>query len=165
MKVPNLNEAGILFVKDLSEEIKLAKPLVEGLLVRKMSDKQDLYNVKINENLKDRIKINFCPNKEIFIGLINNEVVHTSFVDYGYPAGVMFFGCFTLPALRGKHISSSVKTEIFQYLKIKGIKKAYISCSKNNVYSYKAILRAGFRKINLWQKIIIKLIVWLKKTK
>lgn len=161
--MPNIKGAGILFVKDLSKEIKPIEPLRGNLSIQKIDINQDLYNLKINEELKERVKAMLSADKEGFIGLINNEAVHVSFVDCNHPLGAMFFGAFTLPDFRGRHIGSATKTEIFNYLKRKGIKKAYISCAKDNLSSYRSILRAGFKEMNLLEMIIYKLKVRMKR--
>lgn len=158
---------GILFVKDLKEEISFVGASVEGLEIRKIDSLKKFEDLEISSQLIGRIrnKSKFSPHVECFAGIVNRKVVHTSFIDYNHPIGVIIFGDFTEPEFRGKHINPAVKSEIFRYLKNKEIKKVYISCGRDNLSSKASILKSGFKQLNLWQRMIIKAKVWLKKVK
>lgn len=148
---------GLLFVKKLDKEITPLKALTENLEIKKIYSEQDLANLEINPELNRQIRFNLQQNKEVFAGTIADKIVSVSCVDYIPRKGAMLLGDFTLPEFRGRHINPAVKTWVLNYLKEKGIKKAYISCSKDNHSSKASIVRAGFKELNSWQRRAIEL--------
>lgn len=156
---------GILFVKNLREEIEEIKPCLGNLVIKKLDSFEELNHLEIPQGLREAVRRKFKPDIDCFMGIIDKKIVHLSFVDYNHPVGVILFGDFTLPEYRGKHINPAVKSYIFNYLQDKGIRKVYISCARNNLSSKRSILRAGFKKLNLWQRIIIKIKIWIKKAR
>ncbi len=154
-----------LFVKCLKGQITRIDSFQEGLLIKRIDSKKNLEGLEITEKLKKRIELNLIPSRDVFVGIAANIIVHISFIDYEYPVGVLIFGDFTLPEYRGKHINSSVKSVILEYLRNKGIKNVYISCSRENKSSSKAILRSGFKHLNFWQIMFVEIRCKIKKLK
>jgi RimJ/RimL family protein N-acetyltransferase len=157
MKAFLLDRKGLLFVKKLDKEITPLEALAENLEIKRIDSKQDLAGLEISAELSRHIRFNLQQNKEVFAGIIADKIVHISCVKYTPVKGAMFFGDFTLPEFRGKYINPAVKGRIFNYLREKGIKKVYISCAKDNLNSRASILRAGFKQLNLWQRITVEL--------
>ncbi len=165
MKAFLKNRRGLLFIKNLEEEIIPFEAELENLEIKRIGLQQDLADFEICEELEKKIRLNLSPGKEVFAAVLQRKIVHTSFVDYNHALGVMFFGGFTLPEFRGRHINPAVKSVIFRYLKDTGIKKAYISCSKDNLNSKASIIKVGFKKLSLWQRIVTKIRIWIKQAK
>ncbi len=154
-----------MFVKCLKGQITWIDSFQEGLLIKRIDSKKNLEGLEITEKLKKRIELNLIPSMDVFVGIVANIIVHISFIDYEYPVGVLIFGDFTLPEYRGKHIHSAVKSVIFEYLRNKRIKNVYISCSRENKSSLKAILRSGFKHLNFWQIVFVEINCKIKKLK
>jgi hypothetical protein len=148
---------GLLFVKDLGCSEKPVRADVVNLTIRQVSSVESLEAFLLHEYIRYLLVCNMSGSKETFIGIVGNCVVHVSCIDYRYPVGAIFFGDFTLPEFRGRHISPAVKSFMFEHLKKKNFKKVFISCNSENASSKASIIRAGFREANILEKLLLRL--------
>lgn len=146
---------GLLLVKDLRDSTHVFNAHGDNLIIRQVVSLAELEACGVDEYIRQVLACNLSNSKEAFVGIINNQVVHVSCIDYAYFAGVILFGDFTIPEFRGRHIHAAVKNVMFEHLRGEKVKKVYISCSSDNQSSKNAIVRSGFRKLNVCERLFL----------
>ena len=144
---------GLLFIKHLNGSVQHIHPLGGRLEIKRIGSLEDLGDSTLSDELKEVIPHGLKPNVDCLIAVLDKKVVHTSCVDYRHPSGVLLFGNFTSAEFRGKQINAAAMVFILRHLREQGYPTVYISCAKENMGSRASILRAGFTRANLWQRI------------